>query len=160
MIYTTPLLYWQPVRPNDSQYNPLPWVYHPMVFSKNNHPITANIEASRFQFTNAIDTLSNAYEKTILLTSSPLSKAEGTPKQISLDILNIPPDSKAYGQGGNLPLAVLIEGEFTSAYTNRVQPIKLNGTLKNGSFNKMLVVADGDIIKNQLRQGIPLPTWL
>lgn len=140
---------------NSAQYNPVPWYYNPMVFSRDNHPITNNLEATRFQFVNSIDTLQNNYIKTILYWSSPLSKAEGTPKQISLDIINNPPDKANYKQG-NLPLAVLVEGEFSSAFVNRVKPLKLAGVLEQGVANKMLVVADGDLIKNQLRGGIPL----
>lgn len=142
---------------NESQYNPLPWVYHPMVFSKNNHPINTNIEATRMQFVSAIDTLSNTYKKTILLQSSPLSKPEGTPRPISLTILNQQPEKENYIKKGNLPLAVLVEGKFNSAYTNRVKPLKLENSLDAGVQNSLLVIADGDIIKNQLRQGKPLP---
>ncbi|AKA36114.1 gliding motility-associated ABC transporter substrate-binding protein GldG [Flagellimonas lutaonensis] len=141
---------------NDSQYNPLPWVYHPMVFSRNDHPINKNIEALRLQFANTLDTLSNNNKKTILLRSSPLSRAEGVPKPISLDIINRPPDRTQYEGKGNLPLAVLIEGKFNSAFTNRIKPIALEGAQEKGGENKMLVVADGDIIKNQLRNGRPL----
>ncbi|MEM8937744.1 MAG: gliding motility-associated ABC transporter substrate-binding protein GldG [Bacteroidota bacterium] len=140
---------------NDSQYNPVPWYYNPMVFSKNNHPINSNIEAVRYQFANSIDLLDNGYEKTVLLQSSPLSKAEGAPKQIGLDILNTPPDKASYTDG-NQKLAVLIEGQFTSAYKNRVKPLKLNNPTEEGPENKMIVIADGDLIKNQIRGGQPL----
>ncbi|WP_339709461.1 gliding motility-associated ABC transporter substrate-binding protein GldG [uncultured Kriegella sp.] len=140
---------------NDSQYNPVPWYYNPMVFSKNDHPINNNLEAVRFQFTSALDTLANSNKKTVVLSSSPLSKVDGTPKQISLDIIDVPPKKEAYTDG-NKPLAVLIEGKFKSAFDKRVKPLKLNGTLENGTDNKMLVIADGDIIKNQLRNGRPL----
>lgn len=140
---------------NNSQYDPVPWYYNPMVFSQNDHPITNNLEALRFQFANAIDTLSNSNTKTILYSSSPLSKVEGTPKQIRLDILNTPPDKDLYANG-NKALAVLIEGRFTSAFTNRIKPVKLEGALEQGNENKMLVIADGDVIKNQLRNGRPL----
>ena len=140
---------------NDSQYNPVPWYYNPMVFSKNNHPINTNLEALRFQFTSAMDTLANSNRKTVVLSSSPLSKVDGTPKQIGLDIIDVPPQKEEYTDG-NKPLAVLIEGKFKSAFYNRVKPLKLNGVLENGVDNKMLVIADGDIIKNQLRNGRPL----
>ena len=140
---------------NDSQYNPVPWFYNPMVFSKNNHPINTNLEALRFQFTSAMDTLANSNRKTVVLSSSPLSKVDGTPKQIGLDIIDVPPKKEEYTDG-NKPLAVLIEGKFKSAFYNRVKPLKLNGVLDNGVDNKMLVIADGDIIKNQLRNGRPL----
>lgn len=140
---------------NDSQYNPVPWYYYPMVFSRNDHPINTNIEAVRFQFASPVDVLENDYDKTVLLRSSPLSKTDGTPRQISLDMLNSPPDKATYTDG-NLPLAVLVEGNFTSMYKNRVKPLKLQNTLEEGPANKMIVISDGDLIKNQLRNGRPL----
>lgn len=140
---------------NDSQYNPLPWFYYPMVFSQNNHPINTNIEAVRFQFTSPIDVLENDYKKTILLQSSPLSKTDGIPRVVSLDMINQQPDRELYNNG-NLPLAVLIEGNFTSMYKNRVKPLRLQNTMEEGPENKMIVISDGDVIKNQLRNGRPL----
>ncbi|MEM8764670.1 MAG: gliding motility-associated ABC transporter substrate-binding protein GldG [Bacteroidota bacterium] len=140
---------------NDAQYNPVPWYYHPMVFSQNNHPINTNIEAVRYQFASTLDTLPNAYQKTVLLQSSPLSKTEGAPKQVGLDVIQKAPDKDTYTDG-NQPLAVLIEGEFSSAYKNRVKPFKFSGALDSGKPNKMIVISDGDIIKNQLRNGRPL----
>lgn len=140
---------------NNSQYNPVPWYYHPMVFSRNNHPINNNLEAVRFQFTNSIDTISNSYRKTVLYSSSPLSKTEGVPKLISLDIINTPPDKASFNDGDK-PLAVLIEGKFSSAFNNRIIPVKLKGTKIEGKENKMLIIADGDLIKNQIRNNRPL----
>lgn len=140
---------------NDSQYDPVPWYYNPMVFSKNNHPINTNIEAVRYQFTSPMEVLENDYDKTILLQSSPLSKTDGTPRQVSLDILSNPPEQETYTPG-NMPLAVLIEGDFVSMYQNRVKPLKLQNTLEEGPSNKMIVISDGDVIKNQLRNGRPL----
>lgn len=140
---------------NTSQYNPVPWYYHPMVFSKNDHPINTNLEAIRFQFAGTIDTLANAYKKTILFTSSPLSRADATPREIRLDIIESPPDKDSY-TNGNQPLAVLIEGDFVSAYTNRVKPLALSGAMEKGPSNKMVVIADGDVVGNQLRNGRPL----
>tara|TARA_R110002051_G_scaffold212509_2_gene277596 strand:+ start:246 stop:1910 length:1665 start_codon:yes stop_codon:yes gene_type:complete len=140
---------------NNSEYNPVPWYYNPMVFSRNNHPINNNLEAVRFQFANSIDTIANPYKKTILYWSSPLSKTEGTPREINLNTINTPPNKDSYNNG-NQPMAVLIEGEFKSAFLNRVKPITLKGTKENGGANKMLVIADGDLIKNQVRNGRPL----
>lgn len=140
---------------NDSQYNPVPWYYHPMVFSKSDHPIVNNLEAVRFQFANSIDTLANSYKKEILLSSSPLSRLEGTPKQIDLSIINTPPVKEEYNNG-NKPLAVLISGKFGSAFKNRIKPLKLQGAKEDGEENQMLVISDGDLIKNQIKNGRPL----
>ncbi|WP_222983959.1 gliding motility-associated ABC transporter substrate-binding protein GldG [Flagellimonas meishanensis] len=140
---------------NDSQYNPVPWYYHPMVFSRNSHPINTNIEAVRFQFATPMEILENDYGKTVLLMSSPLSKTEGVPTQIGLDILNTPPDRESYNKG-NQPLAVLVEGNFVSMYENRIKPLELEKNVEVGGSNKMVVISDGDVIKNQLRNGRPL----
>ncbi len=140
---------------NDSQYNPVPWYYNPMVFSKNNHPINSNIEAVRYQFASSMDLLDNGYRKSVLLQSSPLSKTEGVPKQIGLDVLKTPPNKDSYTDS-DLPLAVLIEGDFKSAFKNRVKPLKFENAIEEGGANQMIVISDGDIIKNQLRQGQPL----
>tara|TARA_R100001369_G_scaffold89522_3_gene127238 strand:- start:11032 stop:12696 length:1665 start_codon:yes stop_codon:yes gene_type:complete len=140
---------------NSSQYNPVPWYYNPMVFSKNDHPINNNLEAIRFQFTGSLDTLANGYKKHILLSSSPLSKTEGVPKPIQLDIINTPPDKDLYNDGNKI-LGVLVEGAFKSTYENRVKPIKLNKIVDQGPENKMIVLSDGDLIRNQIRNGRPL----
>jgi gliding-associated putative ABC transporter substrate-binding component GldG len=140
---------------NSATYDPVPWYYHPMVFSDNNHPINTNTEAIKFQFANTIDTLANPYRKTIIYHSSPLSKTEGVPKFIGLEMIQTPPERETYTRG-NQPMAVLVEGSFRSAYNNRVKPLDLDGTLEQGPPNKMLVVADGDVVRNQLRKGRPL----
>ena len=154
-LYNTPIVLANG-EANNSQYSPLPWVYHPMVFSKNDHPINTNIEALRLQFANAIDTLPNGIKKTILLRSSPLSKTERVPKKISFDKLSTPLNRKDYMPHGGYPLAVLLEGEFLSVYRNRIKPVSLKKSLEKGFKNSMIIIADGDIIANQLQQGRPL----
>ncbi|MGB5315944.1 MAG: gliding motility-associated ABC transporter substrate-binding protein GldG [Robiginitalea sp.] len=140
---------------NASQYDPLPWVYNPMVFSSQNHPVNTNMEALRMQFAGSIDTLENAYTKTILFRSSPLSRVEGTPKIVSLESIQQAPDQSAYGPGGH-PLVVLVEGAFESAFRNRVLPLELVDYTQSGPENKAVFISDGDLIANQVRNGRPL----
>lgn len=141
---------------NNSQYNPVPWPFNPMVFSRNDHPINNNLEALRLQFANSIDVLNNnEYNKHILYYSSPLSTVVGTPNIISLDLVNKAPNKEEYNNG-NKPLAVLVEGKFKSVYNNRVKPFALKNNKEVGTNNKMLVIADGDVIKNQISKGKPL----
>ncbi|MBU1720500.1 MAG: hypothetical protein KKA07_15660, partial [Bacteroidetes bacterium] len=81
------------------------------------------------------------------------SKISNTPIRISLDALHYNPDEKQYRKAYQ-PIAVLLEGEFTSNYRNRIPPTIAEDPeikFKESSMpNKMIVVADGDIIKNQL----------
>lgn len=141
---------------NASQYEPVPWYYHPMVFSANDHPVNTNTEALRMQFASPIDTLGgNGLRKTVLYSSSPLSRPVNVPQMISLEEINTPPDRSRFTQGG-LPLAVLVEGAFSSAYKNRIKPLQLTNAMESGPENKLLVIGDGDLIANQLRNGRPL----
>jgi len=140
---------------NNTRFNPYPWFYSPLSASPNDHPIISNIEAVKFEYANQMDTLKNQVKKTILLSSSPQSKVEGTPMEISLSMVGKEPDLASYNDGEQ-PLAVLLEGEFTSAYKNRVKPFKIDDDLESSKETKMLVVADGDVIKNELQRGEPL----
>lgn len=140
---------------NETQFSPYPWFYSPLSTSPATHPVINNLEAVKFDWANPIDTLRNQVKKTVLLTSSPQSKLEGTPREIGLSILNAPPDMSTYS-GGEQPLAVLLEGEFTSAYRNRIKPFQLSGAIDKSVESQMIVISDGDVIKNQMQQGAPL----
>ncbi|MCL6220737.1 gliding motility-associated ABC transporter substrate-binding protein GldG [Zunongwangia pacifica] len=140
---------------NDTRFNPYPWFYSPLTSSPNNHPIINNIEAVKFDFANPIDTLKNSVKKTILLSSSPRTKLEGTPREISLNIVSKEPDIASYTDGEQA-LAVLLEGEFTSAYNNRLKPFEIHDNLNQSKPTEMLVISDGEVIKNDLQQGTPL----
>ena len=142
---------------SQTRYMPIPWVYNPLVISGNNHLINNHLDAVRFQFANSIDTLKNGVKKTVLLASSPFSKADGTPREINLRFDPNNQNKEAY-KHGNIPLVVLLEGEFNSVYKDRIRPINLKEKSDRSKPTKMLVVADGDIIKNDIdsKNNIPL----
>ncbi len=148
---------------NDSQYNRYPWFYYPISASDNTHPIITNIEAVKFEYASNIDTLPNTITKTVLLSSSSITKLAGLPIEISYDI-DIPKFLKVMEKGpspqefnsGAQTLAVLMEGEFTSAFANRVKPFILSEDRLLSQSNSMVVVSDGDIIKNQFKGNRPL----
>lgn len=139
---------------SQSQFQQVPWFYSPLVNSENNHAINNNLNLVKFDFANQIDTLKNTVNKTILLKSSVLTKIDGTPREISLDMAYQEPNPKQYTKA-NQNLAVLLEGNFTSVYNNRIKPFEIaNG--KNASVaTKMIVIADGDIIKNEVGKNGP-----
>ena len=139
---------------NDTQFTPYPWFYSPLTTSPKTHPIINNIEAVKFEWANQIDTLRNEVKKTILLSSSPQTKIESAPLEISLNILNTKPNLSTY-TAGEQALAVLFEGRFKSVYKNRVKPFETDKLIDLSEPTKMIVVADGDVIKNQLKQGEP-----
>jgi len=139
-----------------TQYTKFPWIYSPMIYPVDNKdkskisPIVSNLDGLKFEFTNPIELLKNDIKKTVLLQSSPYSKSVGTPTEINLKIVQERPDQKEFTGKGNLPVAVLLEGKFHSVYQNRVLPFKENNFLSLGKENKMIVISDGDVVKNQL----------
>lgn len=139
---------------NQTQYQNLDWFYHPLVGGNPNHPITKNTAPIRLQFTNQIDTLKNDILKIPLLMSSPLTQKIGTPTIIELQSITEEPQEKDYVSGNQL-LGVLLEGDFKSAYKNRVKPFETNLFKENAKNNKMIVIADGDVGKNQILKGKP-----
>ncbi|GAA4326244.1 gliding motility-associated ABC transporter substrate-binding protein GldG [Pontixanthobacter gangjinensis] len=140
---------------NNTRFNPYPWFYSPLTSSPNDHPIINNIEAVKFEYANPMDTLANNIDKTILLSSSPKTKLEGVPAQISLDMVGQKPDLSTYN-AGEQPLAVLLEGKFKSVYKNRVKPFDYAKHKDQGTDSKMLVISDGDVIRNDIQGGKPL----
>ncbi|MBT8253026.1 MAG: gliding motility-associated ABC transporter substrate-binding protein GldG, partial [Bacteroidia bacterium] len=107
---------------SQAQFNQLPWFYSPLINSQSNHPISKNLNLIKLDFANPIDTLKNDLKKTILLQSSLLTKLEGVPRNISLEVATKEPDPKEYSSGPQ-SIAVLIEGEFISVYNNRIKPL-------------------------------------
>ena len=134
---------------SNSKFQSYPWVYSPLAKGNSKHPIVNNLDFLRFDFANPMDTLKNATKKTILLQSAPLTKLEGTPREISLDMVNNQLDPKTFNKGPQT-LAVLLEGQFTSVYKNRVKPFKVSGNKDESQPTKMVVISDGDVIKNEV----------
>lgn len=140
-----------------------PWYYFPVITPLENHPIVKNLNAIKTEFVSSIDTIKVAgVRKTILLRTSPYSRAVNTPALITLATMEQKPDERAYA-GPQQTVAVLLEGEFRSDFENRIPPeiqsSKNIGFLARSEPTRMIVVSDGDVIRNQLHysQGYPLP---
>jgi ABC-2 type transport system permease protein len=139
---------------SNAQFQPVQWPYSPLASNNPDHPITSNINPVRFDFASQIDTLKNAVDKTILLRSSQLTKLVGVPSEVDLDIVTREPDPKTYKEPYQ-SLAVLLEGKFTSVYKNRIKPFQLNTDKTESIATKMIVIADGDVIKNDVIKNKP-----
>lgn len=133
-----------------TQYQEFNWKFAPQVYPTSTHPIVKNLGGIKFDFANPIDTLKNGIKKTVLLQSSPYSKKIGTPAEVNLNIVTENSVPQEYLNKGNLPMAVLLEGDFHSVYENRVLPFEQNNFKGIGKPTKMIVISDGDLVKNQL----------
>jgi gliding-associated putative ABC transporter substrate-binding component GldG len=126
------------------------WKYAPLITPTSTHPIVKNLGGIKFDFANSIDTLKNGIKKTVLLHSSPYSKRIGVPVEINLATVSETTSPADYPNTGNIPLAVLLEGTFHSAFENRIKAFEQPTFLTTSKPTKMIVVSDGDILRNQL----------
>ena len=133
-----------------TQYQEFNWKFAPQVYPISKHPIVKNLGGIKFDFANGIDTLKNGIKKTVLLQSSQYSKKIGSPVEINLNIVEEETSPNHYLNTGNIPLSVLLEGSFHSMFENRVLPFDQKSFQSLGKANKMIVISDGDLIRNQL----------
>lgn len=142
-----------------TQFQEFNWKFAPQVYPQSKHPIVKNLGGIKFDFANAIDTLKNGIKKTVLLQSSLYSKRIGTPTEINLNSVNEETTPADYLNKGTIPLAVLLEGNFHSMFENRVLAFDQTNFQASGKSGKMIVISDGDVIKNQLDKNL-LPVEL
>lgn len=151
---------------NQPQMQLVAWPYFPTLSSYSGHPIAKNLDNVLSIFPNSIDTVKNNIKKTVLLASSERSRIISTPAIVTLNSIKTEDEMKTFNQPF-IPIAVLLEGRFSSLYTNRLstgmldtlaglykQPFRA-ATEKEG---KMIVVSDADIVTNVVtaKEG-PLP---
>jgi len=143
----------------------MPCYYFPVITPTSDNPIVKNLNAIKCEFPSSIDTVGNNtnLKKTVLLATSKYSRKINAPASISLEIMQHKPNIKSFNKS-NIPLAILVEGIFTSNFKDRVPSEiaedKASFDYKEVSPNtSMIFIADGDIAKNQLHrtQGYPLP---
>jgi ABC-2 type transport system permease protein len=142
------------VKNGNPQQKLLPWLFYPVATSMDNNPIVKNMEPVWFQFASSIDTTANSkMRKTVLLRSSQYSRRVSAPVRVDLNLTRVNPDPLLFNNGG-APLAVLMEGSFSSVFQYRLGATQSDELpYKEGiEHNKMIVVADGDVLRNQRKK--------
>ncbi len=137
----------------------LPWPFYPLINTYGPHPMVRNLDAVKLAFVNSVDTVSTkGVKKTPLLLSSGNSKAISAPIIIDLDELKKPLDPSVFNVS-NIPVGYLLEGTFTSAFKNRPVPDDESEKLETSVPTKIIVIGDGDIIRNEYnpQSGRPVP---
>jgi ABC-2 type transport system permease protein len=141
----------------DSRFAPAPWVYYPLLNAPEVNPITRNLNLIKSQFVSVLDTvgLNSEVRKDFLLWTSEYSRVLDVPLFINLRQIERSPLEREFNRSF-LPIAVLLEGFFPSAFTNR----SLSAFNNNNPFHfkersvptRMIVVADADIIRNEVNR--------
>ncbi len=138
----------------------LPWYYFPVMTPESKHPIVNNLNSIKGQFVSSVEAINAAgIQSTVLLTTSKYSKIIPAPARVSLGIMQYKPDPKLFPIA-NVPVAVLMEGTFTSLYKNRIPPAIAEsreiGFKEQSLPGRMVVIGDGDLIRNDIQKGQPI----
>ena len=140
------------------------WYYFPLLQAASEHPMVRNMNAIKADFVSSVDATTSAtgVEQIPLLRTSNYTKVSGTPVFITLAMLRQTPDQRMFATKGK-NVAYLLKGTFPSLYANRIpQEIaddQATDFMEESKPTAMIVVADGDIIRNQIdiRTRKPLP---
>jgi gliding-associated putative ABC transporter substrate-binding component GldG len=151
----------------EAQIENKPWMYFPIFVPTSKHPIVNNMDGILGRFASTIDTVGNPNaKKTVLLESSKYSRTAANPVRVNLAMLQFQLKEEMFQKPYN-PVAVLLEGNFTSIYRNRLAPsweATLRDSLKQPFKDKtdtttaMIVIADGDMFANDFSESKgPIP---
>ena len=145
-----------------SQIQLLPWLFYPVFMPTSLHPLVKNLDGIRSEFASTIDTIPvKNVRKQVILATSPFNRILETPTMLSLQMVEQEPDPRAF-QSVQRPVGVLLEGSFPSNFKNRPVPEGIIGAGELPAISKptkMIVIGDGDILKNQVNSadGSPFP---
>lgn len=127
----------------------IPWPFFPLANRYADHIISRNLDASLLRFANSIDTVkATGVKKTPLIFSSDYSRSLKAPVRVTVNDLreNLRPEDFTQK---NIPLAYLLEGEFTSLFRNRFLPEGFTTeNFQESGNSKLIIVADGDFARN------------
>lgn len=137
------------------KYELFPWFYFPLLTPVPGHPMVNNLNVIKGEFASTIDFVGDdSLKKEVLLTTSPYTKLAFSPVRISLGITKFEPQREQFNKS-NLPVAVLMEGKFKSNFVGRLTKSFTSQSVVKyrevSNKTKMIVVADGDVIRNHVR---------
>lgn len=144
------------------QFKFTPWYYFPEIVPLSDHPIVRHLDLIKTDFVSSIDLIENEVEKTVLLTTSDYSRVKNAPAMINLAEAQIEPEQQLFNRS-KVPMAVLLEGQFKSAWRGRLSPEFTNqaamGFREESVPTKMIVISDGDVVRNRYvdAEGAVLP---
>lgn len=143
------------------QIKPMPWRFFPLINNFGKHPIVRNLDALYARFPSSIDTIQvEGIKKTPLLLSSRYTQLRKAPVLVGYNEARQQPDPREYN-AGEKPIAMLLEGSFSSLYNNRLLPNdpRMKSFVGKSKPTQIIVVSDGDLIVNDIdyKRNAPLP---
>lgn len=136
---------------NQEQLVPLPWPFYFNAGRVNTHPITKTLDQVNYRFASSLDTVkADGVIKTPLIFGSESAKIIPAPSRVAFSDMEKAPKMEEFTLR-NLPLAYLLEGEFTSLFKNRFVPEDFSkDDFKESGRGKVVVFGDGSVFQSQL----------
>ncbi|WP_436517170.1 gliding motility-associated ABC transporter substrate-binding protein GldG [Ekhidna sp. To15] len=137
---------------NQPQIQMIPWPFFPVLTNFSKHPSVRNLDAILGRFVSEIDTVKAVgIKKTPLMTTSQYTKLLGPPVRVAFNDLRDKLRPERFTDGPKT-VGYLLEGAFTSLYANRLVPKGFDKSqfIDRGVDSKVIVIGDGDIIRNDL----------
>jgi gliding-associated putative ABC transporter substrate-binding component GldG len=145
----------------------VPWPYYPFAQAGSEHPMVQNMDRVLTAFPASLDTVrALGITKTILLTTDTTSRIISSPTMIQLNSGQQEGELASFTKQ-HIPVAVLLEGQFKSAFTGRLTSSLMDSVqlatgkafITNGiKAAKQIVLSDADLITNFVdAQKGPLP---
>lgn len=143
------------------QWNLFPWYYSPLIIPADNHPLSRNLNRIYTEFVSSLDTVSGNknLSKSVILSTSPYARRVKSPSTVSLQNIQNPPARELFTQEF-IPVGVLIEGEFTSVFENRmIENLGVNTSdfRTTSKTTKMVVISDAGLIANKVNYSTQTP---
>ncbi len=137
-------------------FQPAPWYYSPLLLTSPAHPITRNLTPIKSEFVSSIDFVGSDLQlkREMLLVTSTGSHIQNVPSIVSMDVINVEQNGQYFNINAPILTGVLEEGVFPSVFKNRMVPEGVKTTEKTifeSKPTKMIVIADGDIIRNDVQ---------
>ena len=144
--------------PQQPNWQPVPWTYAPLLLTSQTSAITRGLMQVSATMASNVEAVGgdDGIQKDILLATSSASKITGTPARVDLSMNS----DEAEFQYAHIPVAMSMEGEFSSFFAHQMQPENISSHTalqKKSVHTKQVVVASGSIIRNEWQQGSPLP---
>lgn len=144
-----------PAPANDGSIIHLPWYYSPILLPSTDNYITKDIANVKSSFASSLQFVSpkSSITPKVLLTTAHHSHLVRVPEMISLQTEDIQ-SNKEYFDTSFIPIAISLEGVFTSAFVNRIAPdsiyIPKEQIIWESKPTRMIVVSSSDIIRNDV----------
>lgn len=150
--------------PSQPNLQPMPWTFAPLLLTSQGSAITRNMGQVMSTFVSPIDAVGgeDGIEKRVLLATSTASRVTATPGEVNLNDMNPEMADFKYQY---VPVAVSMEGAFSSAFAHRMVPEGIimengqstNGIIKKGVRTRQVVIGSGSVLLNELQKNRPLP---